>query len=271
MNKAKCGQCGNAYVASHFNSKFCNECSWLRRKKNIGLPAFADAKVIEKVLKLAGTKIGREVADELGMSVASLKRITKTLGISAKKVTVTESQVAEVREYYLKHGRPATQARFPDIKVRTIIERYGWIKGECPRQRRWTDQELIELAKFAGIVSLEKQARFFNRPGANAGSVKAAWSKRFKTHPGFMHGLPIHKAKLFLDPGYPTIEVENLHVDVGGKKMVLFCDAEKFIAKDCPGFVRDAVKAMAEFQRKLFGKDPRLHIENILAGLDYAD
>jgi hypothetical protein len=271
VSKANCGQCGCLYKVSHFNSKYCQTCRQLRRKKNLGLPAFADEKTIENVLSLVGTKLAREVASDLGMSVASLKRITKTLGVSAKKITVTESQITEVRAYYLKHGRPATEQRFPNIKVRTIIERYGWVKGECPRQRRWKDSELIELAKFAGLVSYENQANFFNRPRAHAGSIKSAWTKKFKTHPGFMHGIPLHKAKIFLDPGFPTIQVQNSMIDVGGKKMVLFCDAVEYIAKDCPVFVRDAIKAMAEFQEKLFGKNPRLHIENILTGMDYAN
>lgn len=248
------------------NNKYCPPCVFLRRKKNIGMPQYVTPEMLDQVINLAGTMLRKEVAKEIGISDSDLKRVANTLNISLKKIHYKESDILEVRKYYLKHGRPATEEKFPNIKVRTIIERHGWIKGECPRQKRWTDQEIVELAKFAGLISFKNQAEYFRRPRANEGAISSAWNKKFKTKPGYMHGLPLYKAKIFLSPDAPTIRYQEQERG-GDRKMVLFCDAINYLRPDCPDFVRDAIKAMAEFQHKLFGEDPRFEIENILEAL----
>lgn len=268
MSATRCNQCGGAYEVHHFNSKYCEECRHLRRKKNIGLPASATPGQVATVKAMAGEVHISEIAALLGVHRSFIKRIGLTLGISFRIETYSKETVREVTAYYLKHGKPATEKKFPNVSVRTIIEHKSGLRGLNPRCRPWTDGEMVELAKFAGLVSYKNQAIFFDRPRANEGAVKSAWVKKFKTHPGFMHGLPVHKAKLLLDPGFPLIERQESERG-GRRKMVLFCNAVPFISKDCPAFAADAIRAMAEFQEKLFGKDPRIEIENILAGMDY--
>lgn len=269
MSAMKCNQCGSDYKVQHWNSRYCEDCRYLRRKKNIGFPASATKAQIAIVKAMVGDANINEIAALLGVHRSFVKRIGLTLGLTFRIETYSEETIREVTEYYLKHGKPETEKMFPNVAVRTIIEHKAGLKGLYPRCRKWTDAEMVELAKFAGLVSFNNQAKYFNRPRANAGSIKSAWCKRFKTAPGYMHGLPIHKAKILLMPGFPTITVQEQERG-GERKMVLFCDAVKYLAKDTPDFIKDAIKAMAEFQRKLYGKNPRLHIENILAGMDYA-
>jgi hypothetical protein len=222
-------------------------------------------KQIEIAKSLIGTMSRDDICKKLGVSASNLKRSCPgTSFYFFNRYAANPDMVKEVCKYYEKHGLRETQEKFPELKIRSIVERY---KLFSPRQSRWKDNEIIELVKFAGLVSAKKQAEFFNRPLAHEGSIRSVWVKNFKTAPRFMHGLPMHKAKLFVKPECPTLKKDNLWRDVGGTEMVLFCDAVKYLEDDCPDFVKEAIQAMAEFQEKLFGKNPRVEIENILMAM----
>jgi hypothetical protein len=217
---------------------------------------------IDEAKRLAGTMPREAIAEALGVSLSNLKRSVKDVRFTYfNHLRNNPKMVREVCSYYEKHGKRKTQEKYPHLKIRSIVEKY---KNFSPRQSRWKDHELIELAKFAGLVSFKKQAEFFNRPLANEGAIRSAWVKNLKTKSSFMHGLPIHKAKIFLNSGFPVIKRQALTRDRYSNEMVLFCDAKNYIADDCPEFIKGAITAMAEFQVLLFGADPRTEIENIL-------
>lgn len=220
---------------------------------------------IAEAKRLAGTMPREAIAEAVGVSLSNLKRSCKGVNFYYfNRWANNPDLVKEITAYYEKHGRRKTEDKYPDAKVRSVVERYKLFN---PRQVKWKDHELIELAKFAGLISFKNQARFFNRPRSNEGSIRSVWVKTFKTKQTFMHGLPIHKAKLFLEDGFPIIKRQAMIRNRYSNEMVLFCDAVKYIRKDCPEFVALAIKAMAEFQVKLFGDDPRFEIESILIGL----
>lgn len=221
---------------------------------------------IKEAKRLAGTMPREAIAEILGVSLSNLKRSCTGIKFNYfNRWAANPGFVKELLAYYEKHGRRKTEDKYPEANVKAIVERY---KDFSPRQIKWKDSELIELAKFAGLISFKNQANFFNRPRANEGSIRSAWAKKFKTKPLFMHGLPIHKAKLFLEKGFPLIKRQSLVRDRYQNQMVLFCDAVNYIRKDCPEFVALAIKAMAEFQIKLYGDDPRLEIENIIEAFE---
>lgn len=215
-------------------------------------------------------KMKREdIASLVGIPITRLKRAAAfagwkfsfTRGFADKKYD--PGIVKKVTKYYEKHGKRKTQEKFPDVNVRAIVERY---KGFSPRQSRWTEEEIMELVKFAGLINPSNQSRFFNRPRANEGSIVSVWQKRFNCKQTFLHGLPMYKAKIFLKEDVPTIKTQ-FKCGNGSGEIVLHCDAVKFIRSDCPDFVVEAIVAMAEFQLKLFGENPRLQIENIIEAL----
>jgi hypothetical protein len=243
---------------AHANTKRCIPCVEFLRRKPKGTMT---KEQILMAKTMAGSAPRDIIAATLGVSVANLKRSCP--GVSFyyfNRYAANPEMVKEVCNYYQKHGRRATEEKFPEVSVRAIVERY---KLYSPRKIPWKDNELIELVKFAGILNFKNQARFFNRPGANEGSIRSAWAKKFKCAPSGIHGLPLYKARLFVSPDCPKIKTQSRQGD-GEGFIVLFCDAANYIVKDCPDFVRQAILAMAEFQKKLFGPDPRLEIENIL-------
>lgn len=210
---------------------------------------------------LAGTMPRDEIAKKLGVSLSNLKRSCPEIKFTYHNRWVNNpTLVKEICRYYEKYGKTKTQEKYPEIKIRSIIEHYKFYK---PRTIPWKDNELIELAKFAGLIPLKDQAKFFNRPNANAGSIKSAWYKRFKTTPCYMHGMPVHKAKIFLQPNFPTIKVKR-QISGSPTKLVLFCDAINFLRDDCPEFIKEAIIAISDFQKSLFGENPRHEIENIV-------
>lgn len=256
-----CLDCKADISKGHSSTQRCGTCVEELRTKPKGTMSKAQ---IAEATRLAGTVPRDEIARAIGVSLSNLKRsCTGTSFNYFNRYVANPEMVEQVCRYYEKHGKLKTQQKFPNISVRSIVERYKIFK---PRQSRWKDDELIELAKFSGLISFKNQAQFFNRPLANEGSIRAAWSKTLKARPGYMHGLPIYKANLFLVPGFPTIQFQEQERG-GDRTMVLFCDAIHYLRPDCPEFVKQAIQAMAEFQKKLFGNDPRAEIENIIAAM----
>jgi len=223
-------------------------------------------KQIDEAMSLRGSMPRDEICEKLGVSVANLKRSTP--GVSwyyFNRYAANPEMVKEVCTYYEKNGKKKTQEKFPEISVRSVVERY---KNFSPRQSRWTGEQLVELAKMAGLVSIKNQANYFNRPLANEGSIISVWQKRFNCKQAYMHGFPTYKAKYFVKASCPTLEVDFNPNTIGGTetkaKVYLWTDAKKHLRKDCPEFIAEAVKAMASFQKKLFGVHPGREIKKMI-------
>ena len=208
-----------------------------------------------------------EIAKEVGVSVSSLKRAFRGTRICFfNKHVANPDRVKQVCQFYEEHGREATQKAFPEIKVRSIVERY---KLYDPRQVRWTDEQIILAAKYAGILSYDQQAEIFNRPNAHAGSIKSLWMKRFRMAGGSINGMSEFMARTLVTDKCPFVQTRFWETRRGDKsfsrKLYLWVDMEKHLLPDVPDFIRSAIESMADFQRWLFeSNNPRNKILKIL-------
>lgn len=215
---------------------------------------------IKDVKKLIGKMDGRDIAKELGVSLSNIKRAFRGTRLAFhNKYVLNPDLVKRVCKYYEKHGRPKTQKRFPEISVRSIVERYKWFNPRCIR---WTDKEIVELAKMAGLVRMDHQAEYFKRPRANAGSIQSAWMKKFGVCGGSINGMSEFMAREIVTEKCPRLKTEFYQARRKGqfyyRSLCLWVDMEKNIKKQAPKFITDAVKQMAAFQRWLHNtKNPK--------------
>lgn len=219
----------------------------------------------EEALSYIGTLPRDEIARKLGVSLANLKRSLDGVSFSQFKYATNPQLTKQVCDFYGKFGKEKTQKKFPDIKVRSIIEHYK----HNPRQIRWKDSELIELAKMSCFISRKNQASIFDRPGAFEGSIHSAWNKRFKMATGNLHGWNISRARIFATKDCPSIRLPFAKTSTTKnersiRKICLWVDIAKHLKKDCPPFVRKAVYVMSKFQTWLFDGDPRIEIATIM-------
>lgn len=253
MKKNKfCSECGVDISEGHKNRKYCEECAVEKRRRprhNL------NDEQVRIVNKLAGRVKRSDICKQANCSLSSLKRYAGEVGLSLHAGDESEfrypAQVIEkVCRYYEKHGRPKTERKFPGVKVRSIVERHQ----TNPRLIPWTDQDMFELVKMAGIVSNDNQARYFSRPNAGRGSIVSVWQKRFGYGQYLVNGLPKWKAKMFVDANCPCIISEQA-AGKNCKKVYLWVDMIHYLKDDCPEFIKEAIKVMANFQRWIFGGD----------------
>lgn len=208
-----------------------------------------------------------DICKALGVSLSNLKRSCpgvsfQYMHLKKNKYLTNPLLVKKVCKYYEKHGKRKTQEKFPEVNIRSIVEKY---KLYSPRQLQWTDDQLLELTKMAGIISMKAQARYFNRPFANKGSIRSVWSKRFGYGQRNINGMTYWKAKHFIKKTCPLIETPFFSNDHTQRRLVLWVDFERHIKRDCPDFIKEAVSDMAGFQRKLFGvKDVRAKVKRLM-------
>jgi hypothetical protein len=222
---------------------------------------------IRQAKKLIGTMPRDEIAETIGVSVASLKRAFRGTRICFfNKHVANPDRVKQVTKFYERHGRAETQKAFPEINVRSIVERYKLFR---PRTIRWSEGQIIELARMGGVITYESQAKYFKRPGANAGSIKSAWTKKFKIAGGSINGMSHHIARQIVDNDCPFVTTRFWEQRKAsgnyGRRLYLWVDMEKHLQPDIPNFIRDAVVSLAKFQRWLHQrKNPRLAIGRLI-------
>jgi len=216
------------------------------------------------VRKLAGTMFVKELAKEVGSSDSNLDRWAKQNGVNINAHSYPDKLVAQVCEYYAKHGKPKTQRRFPDVRVRSIVERYFKRLGHELRQVRWTAPQLLDAAKMGGLVSLDKQAKYFNRPGANKGAMRSLWTKKFGHGSAGVNGLSRVTAAHYVKHSCPFYVTSFCAHSNGPRCIALWIDVERHLKDDVPQHLRSAIGALAKFQRWLHGRNVRRSIEKIL-------
>lgn len=251
--KTKCQDCGKKLPAkSHFNRKRCVACA----KYRVAHPKHSLTKKQQAMARrLAGTMYYEKLAKHIGCSRSSLSRFAREAGFSLNHLSYKPEFVGKVTAFYEKHGKIKTAEKFPDANVRSIVERYRIFK---PRQIRWTEAQILEATKMAGLVSYEAQAKFFNRPNANAPSVKSLWVKRFGYRGSSLNGMAHWYACRFVTSGVKYLQPigeARTGERVLFKRLILWVDMEKCLKPDAPQFVIEAVKTMADFQRWIWSSD----------------
>lgn len=258
----KCERCKKRPKKSkHFNTKYCNICRKELIKRPVGK---LTARQESEVRRLAGTMPIKKLAKKVGTSDSTLDRWAKANKVDINWLKYRPDTVRQVCEYYAKHGKVKTQKKFPKVKVRSIVERYMRSLDLPKRQERWTSNQLIEVARMAGLVSLEKQASNFARPGANLGAMRSVWNKRFG-HGGInINGLSKNVAKGYVLHSCPYYSTSFWYHRNGPRLIALWVDAEQHLKPDVPDHLREAIAALAKFQRWLHGENAKSNIEDIL-------
>lgn len=249
-------------ISGHKNRKRCEVCVKAlghRPKYNL------TDKQISKIPKYLGIISIEETAEKLKTSRSSLRRWARDNGVSFKYTGYSDEIKREVTSYYEKHGMPATRKRFPKVKVRSIIEKmYGEFSPRCVK---WEENQIIEMVKMSCFIPFSDQAKYFNRPRANAGSISSAWAKKIKAAPLEIQGICKNRAKLFISKKCPFIElpfIRNEESDKEHRNLHLWIDMEKHLLPDCPGVIKKYIETMAMFQRWLWNtEDIRGEVELI--------
>jgi transposase len=239
-----CRGCGGSLAGRHANVRYCENCKSQSRRR----PRNLSASQRERILAMAGELPRHEIARHVGVSEVTVSRFVRSTGRRFRKCTqFSEGLVAAVTEAYERHGRVHTEKLFPEVRVRSIVERHP----HWPRQLRWTDEQIVEAARMAGLVSPDAQARFFGRPNAYEGSLKALWVRRFGCAPRYINGLPAGLAWPIAKPGVRAVLVR--HAEAGGcAPKVLWLDLARHLrARELSG----VVEALAGFQAWLHGTD----------------
>ncbi len=245
MNRV-CLGCGVSINAQHFNRKRCERCA----AELVARPKGHLTKSQEaSVRRLAGSMRYEDLAVRVGCSRSNLMRWARDNGVSLNSHSYKADVIAKVCSYYEKHGRLATSKKFPDVKIRSVVERY---KDFSPRQERWTDDQIVEAAKMAGLVSPAAQARFFKRPNAHSGAIRSLWMKRFGFGQASLNGMMRFNAKHFVTSSaryLNPVGETRIGKPTQFRRLILWVDMEKCLKDDTPQFVGNAVRALADFQR----------------------
>lgn len=254
-----CPDCKKKVKNAHKNRKRCNKCAAERCKR----PAHnLTDEQIARLLPLVGKKRKEQIAAEIGASVISVSRYARQAGISLNACNIYKKNpewVQEVIDYYIEHGKRLTLEKYPGIRLRSIVERYAHEK----RQVRWEEWELIQLARFAGVISKQNQAAYFSRPNAHTGSIRSAWVKKFKSSPGNINGVHMYMVKPLLAKKPRMIEVQTM-AGLYTRKLILWVELEKCLKKDVPEHLVSAIQTMAKFQRWLHGRNVYQSINRML-------
>lgn len=258
MDKRACATCDKP-IRGHFNRKRCRPCSRalvLRPKSSL------TQEQIQQVRAWIGKIPVTEMAERLGTSVSNIKRAFRgeSIWYHNGKYKNRPELVAAVLHYYAKNGKLKTIERFPDVSVKSIVDRPEFYGFEKPRRQvRWTDEQLAEAARMAGLISFKAQAGYFRRPSANEGSIRSLWSKRFKQGWAQLNGMAWIHAHHLVDGRARYIRPQgtgrNWAKTMAAARIILWVDMEKALKPELPPFIREAVKTMADFQRWLWRSD----------------
>ena len=246
----------------HPNSKYCVTCRAQRRRRPLSRIAPAQA---ARLRPLLGTMTRAALARYAGISNACLTRWLGEEGLSSNARGYPQAVCDAVTAYFANHGRVATQAAFPEVVVRCIVERRT-SRGipYPPRQVRWTDAQLLEAACMGGLVSHTAQAHFFGRPNAFGGSISALWAKRFRRAPRDLHGLGTVLACQIARAGVQATCLRHQEAP-GSRCVILWLDLARHLRPDVPPMVRETVATLAAFQAWLYGSDDPATIRQLIA------
>lgn len=255
MNVRLCSHCKKKPLRSrHFNTKYCNAC----RKYFLKKPKTSMTKdQIRKAKSMIGKMPREEIAKRLAVSLPSLKRAFRGTRLAYYNYCVVNpGLVREVNKYYETHDQPATAKHFglSRKQIDHIVYRY---KSHKPKTIPWTNEQFIQLARFGGLVSFTTQAKYFKRPNAFEGSIKSAWMKKFGVGGGCINGMSDSRARYIVTKACPRIktrfwETKDKKRGSFSRKSCLWIDMEKHLLPDTPEFIREAIVALADFQRWLF-------------------
>lgn len=251
-----CLDCGEPRQP-HLNAKYCLGCRAERRRHPVHRLSAGQAQAVER---LRGTMFRRQIAETVGVSRQNVNRYLRAAHLDSNARDYAPAVVAAVCAAYETLGRKRTQELFADIVVRSVVERY---KLYVPRQIRWTEPQIIEAARMAGLVSANAQARYFGRPNAYSGSIKSLWNKGFRCAPGNINGLAACLVWRLTKPGVPAVLIGHSSA-AGYFAKVLWLDLAPNLRASVAPVIRKAILALARFQAWLHGTEDTMAIRQMI-------
>jgi hypothetical protein len=235
----------------------------------------------KEALRLRGKITKEEIAKRIGASRSAVMRLGRDLNLSFAtlkhyKYKLNPVLVQQVCKYYETFGKAKTVKAFPTVNVKCIVDRpkYYGINIK-PRQIRWTDDQLKELARMAGIVSQEAQSKHLKRPNAYRGSIKSAWTKKFQMGGGCINGLSWNIARHFVNTKCKPIRTkfwsqrDGIAHNLKGRQVVLWVEMEKHLRPDCPDWIKESIQALSNFQVWLHGTtEVKTQVKRMIRGLE---
>lgn len=254
----------------HFNCKYCAACRAVRLRQP---PSAVTPAQRAAIVRLAGTMTRREIAVQVGIALPAVSRCLREEGLRSNVRGYPQEVIEAVSRVYAAapkgQGKAAVREAFPDVVVRSIVERLAHHRGaSVRRQVRWTGEQLIDAARMAGLVSVTAQARYFGRPNALGGSIKALWSKHFQCASRDINGLDASRAYQIARPGVPAVVTAPDNMGPNPKVKVLWLDLIHYLRPDVEPAVRQCIEALALFQTWLHGTDLAADIPTMIQELE---
>ena len=247
MALALCVECqARPRRSAHHQTKYCEACQ--RRLLRAPRSRVTEAQGA-LIRQLRGTMTRARIAERVGITHAQLNRYLAEQGLTSNARDYPPEVVTAVCTTYAALGKRRTQDLFPDVVVRSLIERH---KDYPPRQVRWTGEQQIEAVRMAGLVSHTAQARYFGRPNAFEGSIRSFWQKGMACAPRDVHGLGHHLVWQIARPGVPAVLVSQQE-QPGARVVVLWLDLVGHLRPGAAPEVRQMVEVLARFQGWLYG------------------
>lgn len=261
----KCLRCNTPIKGAHPNRKRCEPCAAMLRKSPAGKLTTKQERMVRR---LAGTMFIKDLAKKVGTSDSNLDRWARDNKFDINALKYSDEEIAIVCAYYAKHGKTKTQKKFPKVRVRSIVERHYKTLNLPARCTPWTDEQLVQLARFGGIASFTEIANYFKRPRAFNGSIQSVWMKRFGHGCRYLNGAPYNWAHKLVTNDCPLYTSKFCETRLGPQKIYLWIDLEKHLLPEIPDHISSAIKSLAKFQRWLHGKNYRANIMRILRGIE---
>lgn len=248
---ALCLECHTAPRRNdHGNTKYCEPC---RQALLRAPPSRITAAQGALIAALRGTLTRWQIAERVGISHARVNRYLAEQHLTSNARDYPPEVVEAVSATYGGLGKRQTQALFPDVVVRSIVERRQHHRVVYqPRQVRWTGEQIVEAIRMAGLVSHHTQVRYFGRPNAFDDSIKKLWERVIGVAPRDVHGFGLHQVWRLARPGTPAVLVTQA-TQPGPRAVILWLDLAQHLRLTVAPEVRQMVEALARFQAWLFG------------------
>lgn len=205
------------------------------------------------------------VAEELGVRRDVVSSYRRLMGLSKRRRYLNAFEREDLVETYFTQGFRAASEKYPGIMVYSSVSRYTSRRKE----RVWSEEEKIEMARMAGFISFDDQVAFLKRPkrAANSLLTHSFWQKRCGIGSHSIHGLIGALKQYLCRHNAPVIAlpcqaperrwrgVEARVVPPRKRRMVIWADAERHLRPDVPPWVREVARAGARFQRWLYQTD----------------
>lgn len=203
-------------------------------------PGFYVKNKVDYILKNANKKNINDIAQDLGVSRSTIKRIGKKENIRFtfyKKSFYKRDYKKKVLKYYENHTLEETKKKFNNNSIRSIIE----TNQHKEKLSRWKENEIIYVIKNYPKKNMKEIAGCLKRPNAMEGSIRSLYLKRLKFTGNFYHGLPKYKARIFVNK-------QCKYEKIGFYNIASWENILKYKKTDCPNVVIKIAKSMILFK-----------------------